>query len=270
VADLNKRRVMLAEPTLTAIANKHGTDKGTEGPIDTWHGHNYTDIYEAYLWPMRHQEVRILEIGLGVTGHGWDAQIAQGKNTGGGASAKMWAEYFPKARIFGVDINPASHLDTDRITTFVADQGDPARLREIIATTGLDAFDIVIDDGSHRADHQQIAFRVLFDQLRTGGIYIIEDLLDNGLDDPDSGIFASEIPVLSTRSVFQTLVATGRFGKPNAIGDSTDLAEHINWVHFHAPTRRTALGRGRSLRRPLRAVSRFRPRSEKMCILQRA
>jgi hypothetical protein len=261
---------MLTELSLTAIANKYGTDKGTRGPVDSWHGHNYTDIYEAYLWPMRHQEIRILEVGLGVIGSGWDAQIAQGKNAGGGASIKMWAEYFPRARIFGVDINSASHLDTDRITTFVADQGDQAQLRTIIESTGSEAFDVIIDDGSHRADHQQITFGVLFEHVRVGGVYFVEDLLDNGIGDPDSGIFASDTPVLNTRRVFQTLAETGSLGTPNAIGDTTEAVEHINWVHFHAPTRRTTLARGRSLARPIQPVSRFRPRSEEMCALQRS
>lgn len=259
---------VLAEPSLTTIANKHGTDKGTEAPVLGWHGHNYTDIYEAYLWPMRHEEVRILEVGLGVVGGRWDAQIAQGKNVGGGASAKMWAEYFPRGRIFGVDINPASHVDTDRITTFVGDQGDPAQLRRIVEAAGED-FDIVIDDGSHRADHQQITFGVLFDHLRVGGVYIIEDLLDNGIEDADSGIFASETPVLSTRRVLQTLAETGAPGTPNAIGDGAELTKHINWVHFHAPTRRTTLARGPRLARPVQPVSRFRPGSEQVCVLQR-
>jgi hypothetical protein len=260
---------MLTEPSLTAIANKYGTDKGTEGPVDTWSGHNYTDIYEAYLGPLRHQELRILEIGLGVKGSCWDAQIAQGKNLDGGASIKMWAEYFPLARIFGIDVNPALHLDTDRITTFVADQGDPAQLRKVIEDTGSEGFDIIIDDGSHRADHQQIAFGALFNHVRVGGVYFIEDLLDNGIGDPGSGRFTSDIPVLSTRRVFQTLAETGRLGTPHAIGN-TEVVKNIKWVHFHVPTRRTTLVRGRSLARPIQPVARFQPWSERLCVLQRS
>ena len=261
---------MLTEPSLTAIANKHGTDKGTVGPVETWHAHNYTDIYEAYLWPMRYEEVRILELGLGVPGRGWDAQIAQGTNAGGGASAKMWAEYFPRARIFGVDINPASHLDTDRITTFVADQGSPEALRSVIEATGSQPFDLVIDDGSHRADHQQITFGALFHHVSVGGLYIIEDLLDNGLGDHRAGLFASETPVLSTRRVFEAFLRTGELGTPNAIGDDPQIGEHINWVHLHAPARKGRLARGRSLLRPIRSVSRFRPHSEAICVLRRS
>jgi hypothetical protein len=34
---------------------------------------------------------------------------------------KMSADYFSARRIYGADINPAPHLDTDRVTTFVTD-----------------------------------------------------------------------------------------------------------------------------------------------------
>ena len=37
-------------------------------------------------------------------------------------------------------------------------------------------FDIIIDDGSHKMNHQQISFDVLFPHLKSGGIYVIEDL----------------------------------------------------------------------------------------------
>jgi hypothetical protein len=108
--------------SLTEIANHYGTDKGTIGPSPDFPGHNYTDIYEAYLGRFRQSPVTLLEIGLGVVGDRWDAKIVQGRNTGG-ASLKMWYDYFPNARIYGLDINDCSYLANDRVRTFVADQG---------------------------------------------------------------------------------------------------------------------------------------------------
>src|SRR5437588_5742537 len=99
--------------SLTALANKYGSDKGTLGPSASWPAHNYTDIYEAYLWSRRNEPITLLEIGLGVTGEAWRADIAHGRNQDGGGSVKMWQDYFPKARIVGADINPARHLDTE-------------------------------------------------------------------------------------------------------------------------------------------------------------
>src|SRR5438874_1528265 len=119
-------RVMSAT-TLTELANQHGSDKGTIGPSADWAGHNYTDIYEAYLERHRYSAINILEIGLGVVGEHWDSQIVHGRNTGG-ASVKMWYDYFPKAKIFGIDVNACPYLDNDRIKTFVADQGSVVEL----------------------------------------------------------------------------------------------------------------------------------------------
>ena len=108
--------------SLTELANRHASDKGTKGPSQTWPVHNYTDVYEAYLHEFRDKEVSLLEIGLGVSGKQWHSAIVHGRNTGG-ASLKMWYDYFPKARIYGLDVNPCPELDNDRIKTFVGHQG---------------------------------------------------------------------------------------------------------------------------------------------------
>ena len=41
---------------------------------------------------------------------------------------------------------------------------------------GDEPFDIIIDDGSHHSDDIIQAFRSLFDKLRPGGVYSVEDL----------------------------------------------------------------------------------------------
>ncbi|MGB5705459.1 MAG: hypothetical protein WBM41_01400, partial [Arenicellales bacterium] len=108
--------------SLTELANLYATDKGTIGPSTEWGAHNYTDIYEGYLYRYRQSLIHFLEIGLGVTGDQWESHIVHGRNTGG-ASLRMWYDYFHNAKIFGMDVNPCSYLDNDRIKTFVADQG---------------------------------------------------------------------------------------------------------------------------------------------------
>jgi len=40
----------------------------------------------------------------------------------------------------------------------------------------LQTLDICLDDGGHFADEQQISFRCLWPIIKTGGLYIIEDL----------------------------------------------------------------------------------------------
>src|SRR5450756_3013790 len=71
---------------LTRLAIKHGTDK--------WGLHFYTPVYHALFTHMRDKPVRLLEIGIG----GYSLTKA------GGASLAMWADYFPKGHILGIDI----------------------------------------------------------------------------------------------------------------------------------------------------------------------
>ena len=69
--------------SLTELANRHASDKGTIGPSSSWPVHNYADVYEAYLNSLRDSTLTLLEIGLGVTGNRWHAAIVHGRNTGG-------------------------------------------------------------------------------------------------------------------------------------------------------------------------------------------
>lgn len=223
----------MTDKTLTELANFHGTDKGTLGPTPEWEPHNYTDIYEAYLARHRQSALCMLEIGLGVTGPRWETTIVQGRNTGG-ASLKMWYDYFPNARLYGIDVNPCPYLDNDRIKTFVADQGNLDDLQAFEKVTEGIEFDVIIDDGSHRPDHQQISLGFLFKKLKGGGLYFIEDLLDNGLGDNMPGRHASD-SVRNTRSVLKHFQQTGEFLEPNVLVNPDYLREQIAYLSFHAP-----------------------------------
>jgi hypothetical protein len=220
--------------SLTEIANLAGTDKGTIGPSAGWHANNYADIYEAYLESLRDRPINLLEVGLGVPGANWDARIAHGRNKGGGASLRMWYGYFPQARIFGADINSAAHLDNDRIQTYVVDQGDPDSINGFLDAVGDVRFDVIVDDGSHRPDHQQITLGCLFPRLKPGGLYIIEDLFKNGKGDRRTNRIASD-DVLNTRRVLKHFHRYRVFEEPHAISGPDEVAADIHRIGFHAP-----------------------------------
>lgn len=130
---------------LNDIGVKHGTDKATY--------HKYCDFYQKLL-PKRTFKGRLLEVGV------MD-----------GASIRMWAEYYPKAEIVGIDTVDKSHLSIEGATLLQIDATDPAALAD------LGMFDIIIDDGSHKTSDQQKAFEQLYySQLNKGGKYILEDL----------------------------------------------------------------------------------------------
>jgi hypothetical protein len=120
--------------------------------------HNYTEIYERLFFQWKDDPIKILEIG-----------IAEG------GSLTMWQEYFPKARIFAVDIANKSQFDNDRVTTLVADQGNRDHLRKVVEAAGGD-IDILLDDGGHSMEQQQVSLGYLFKFVRPGGYYVIEDV----------------------------------------------------------------------------------------------
>ena len=69
----------------------------------------------------------------------------------GGHSLRMWKEYFPNAEIIGIDIDPNCKQH----------EGE---------------YDILVDDGSHITKHQIKTFDCLYENCKSGGYYVIEDL----------------------------------------------------------------------------------------------
>src|SRR5215213_1695936 len=89
----------------------------------------------------------------------------------------MWLDYFgPKAHIYGVDIEPACRAyETENIKILIGDQGDRVFWRDF--RREVPVLDIVIDDGSHNAEHQIVSLEELLPFLRPGGVYLCEDVL---------------------------------------------------------------------------------------------
>ncbi len=141
---------------LGLLMQLHNTDK--------FSGHHYDLEYERHFAPLRHQPITLLEIGVG----GYADPYC------GGESLAVWRDYFPEARIVGVDIRPKRLTIGYRVSTLVCDQSKPEELRWVNASEG--PFDIIIDDGSHIQSHVMTSFRTLFPLLKRGGIYVIEDL----------------------------------------------------------------------------------------------
>lgn len=141
---------------LSELAVKHKTDK--------WGGHFYTQHYHHHFNSLRNEKINLLEIGIG----GYDDPLK------GGESLRMWQDYFPNARIYGIDIADKSSHDTERIKTFRGSQVDHQFLDRAVKEIGR--VDIIIDDGSHINTHIIDTFKYLFPKLNNDGIYVVEDL----------------------------------------------------------------------------------------------
>jgi hypothetical protein len=143
-----------AVPTLTALAEKHGTDKWAVRR-GGYPGHYYTPHYDVHFSPLRGKPVTLLEIGVG----------GYADPNKGGQSLRMWKDYFPYGHIFGLDLYDKSALQEDRITIFQASQVDKAALDRIVDEIG--GIDIIIDDGSHLNTHVIETFKLLFPCLKS-------------------------------------------------------------------------------------------------------
>lgn len=136
-----------AKASLTELADHYKTDKGNIK-------HLYTEVYEKYFGPLRHQAgLKLMEIGVAC-----------------GSSLKTWSRYFSDAKITGIDIRQECQQlcrSYPNIEIRIANAAQEA--------LGQD-WDIIIDDGSHVSADIVDAFMHNWGTLKPGGLYVIEDL----------------------------------------------------------------------------------------------
>ncbi len=148
---LNAQKDSIRE-TITEMCDRYPTDKCPQS-------HNFVTYYDRLFAPMRDDSIRFFEIGIL-----------------NGVSHLMWREYFPVAEIFGIDIRDYSEKSKGSgVHTFVADQSSREDLSAFIDTFGGN-FDVILDDGGHAMDHQQVSLGYLFQHVKPGGMFIIEDI----------------------------------------------------------------------------------------------
>jgi demethylmacrocin O-methyltransferase len=153
--------------SLTALAR---------GKTDKADVHGFTDMYDLLFAPMRTKARKVCEIGIA-----W------------GGSLQVWSQYFNNATIYGIDFYTLDKLralaksegvknvyipesvETPRIKTYVADQSNRSQLNGFIKKYGSD-FDLILDDGGHTMEQQQVSFGYLFRHVKPGGFYVIEDV----------------------------------------------------------------------------------------------
>jgi hypothetical protein len=170
---------------LNLLAALCGTDK--------YGAHDYTPVYHELMSRSRRKPIRLLEIGVG----GFHGIL-------GGESLRMWAAYFPRGKVYGIDIHDKTALSRGRVRVLQCSQTDRPRLVEIGEAHG--PFDFVIDDGSHASLHQIESFRILWPFIKDRGAYIIEDVQTSYWPSFGGGTFGSEDYARSCMSYFRGLV----------------------------------------------------------------
>jgi hypothetical protein len=159
---------------------KNNSDKGLG-----WH--NYTILYDELFKNIRHNNLRIFELGIGTNNINLPSNM--GANGTPGASLRGWKEYFPISLIYGADIDTNILFTEDRIKTFFCDQTNSHIILNMWDNINLqDKFDIIIDDGLHTYDANITFFENSIHKLNKNGFYIIEDIISDTIPQFESKI----------------------------------------------------------------------------------
>jgi trans-aconitate methyltransferase len=199
--DSNCQMAIDNEKSLEELCQIYKTDK-------CGHLHNYVEIYQKEFEPIRHRVSKVFEIGIL-----------------SGASHRMWKAYFEKAEIYGIDIKDCSHLEKEGIHTLIADQSSRTDLSQFVEKHGSN-FDIIIDDGGHSMEQQQVSLGYLFKHLKPGGIYVIEDI-HTSLTKYYQGFGVNSTGSNSTFNLMVQFMATNHMSSPYL------LAEEIAYLRLN-------------------------------------
>jgi len=199
---------------------KYGSDKAT---------HGFCDFYESFFQPVREQVKSVLEIGVA-----------------DGASIRGWLDYFPNAKVFGMDASSDAvgkygdhhRWPSDkRFLPFMGDQADRQHLARLVEHG---PWDIIIDDGGHTMEQQQVSLGVLFPHTRM--FYVVEDLHTSFMDRivlREKGKEVRSYPtgvgtVWTTHSLLSTL-AQVRPSEPVAVGMGCMTDDELDFLLDTAP-----------------------------------
>jgi hypothetical protein len=140
--------------SLASLAEKYYTDKH--------YGHDYfNQIYQKLFIGIKKSATKIVELGVHE-----------------GQSINIWRDFFINAKIIGIDcqISRAQIDNPERIELLEYTIGYNNNKDLVHFCENNKDIDLFIDDGSHTMRDQQEVFGKVFKSIKSGGIYIIEDL----------------------------------------------------------------------------------------------
>ena len=185
---------------LVEIIDFYNSDQGSQA-------HGYSYIYNKYFDNIRHEKLNFLEIGIGT-----------------GESVYVWYDYFNNSKIYMADIEDRSETyDNDRIRCIKCDQSDFNSLKSLGDNIGI--IDVIIDDGGHGMHHQQMSIGVLFPNLKSGGMYFVEDLHTSNFP-PGSTLYNQSLMIKDDYS--NTTLRSLKILKESGIFESEFLDDETN------------------------------------------
>lgn len=205
----------LNEDLMSQLCSKYSLDKGIGNyPSKTFGSvpkidkpHGYSRFYNKHFFEYRNKISSVLEIGVRY-----------------GNSLLMWSEYFPAASIYGFDIDTSQIIEEAK--NFKVIEGDhfkPEDLSRLLKET-QESFDIIVDDGGHEVDAQQIMLAEMFSKVNPGGFYVIEDIHTSLCDKKRYNI--SDDRKNSTLYVLQVFQKTGKMLSPFIFEETASYLEN--------------------------------------------
>lgn len=174
--DLTVSEIQSSE--LASLCDLYGSDKGSQigrSPYFPWPPHNYTAAYERVLSVKRDTTRAVFECGIGTNDTSFPSNMSEAGKPG--ASLRMWRDYFPRAKVFGADIDPSCLFTENRIATGQMDQFDRNSVENCFKDSGVATYDLIVDDGYHSTGAAIAFFDNSFQFLAAGGDYFVEDLV---------------------------------------------------------------------------------------------
>ena len=188
---------------LTEIGLQTGTDKAGD--------HRFTEFYYDYC--VRYPSPKLLEIGVL-----W------------GGSINMWSKFYETGEIVGMDIDISQFMSGQRIPydatltevklgNITVYSGDQENKDDLLKSLNYHKeYDIIVDDGGHTMKQQQITLGTLFPYVKSGGIFIMEDLhtsFHGGYNSFDGN--------LSTYDIIEKISINERFESPYITQDQVNF-----------------------------------------------
>lgn len=154
--------------SLTKLSDKYLCDKGSKDikNFNEWGyiSHTYTEFYNLFYGHFKNDVKLVFELGISL-----------------GRSLRMWEKFFINAHIYAGDIDKDLLFQKKRVHTFYCDQLNKKSIVAMWKTINKKNFDLIIDDGLHTNQANIIFFQNSYKYLRSGGIYIIEDVKNEAL-----------------------------------------------------------------------------------------
>lgn len=154
----NADRKGRGQVNLTDIADDLNLDQGSRK-------HRFTELYNMLFQPFRARAIDMVLLGLG---------DQDARESGDSDTLPMWLTYLTKASIIGIDVAKFTKPKDKRAKLIQSSFDTRTEIAKAVAT--FDKFDVVLDDLTHASPHQQFAFAELFPKLKSGGLYLVEDL----------------------------------------------------------------------------------------------